>query len=108
MAYKMAYEVVVCKKQNGSISASWRYCKPCNEKKRFLDSNFILFFLRLLGTFAAPLPHSQPCHKFCFVWKPTGETPKKRPRTNLYLRQQDLNFRLSKVFFFLSARHSQA
>ncbi len=31
MAYKMAYEVVVCKKQNG----------PCNEKTtRFLDCNF--------------------------------------------------------------------
>ncbi len=63
MAYKMAYEVVVCKKQNGSISASWRYCKPCNEKTtRFLDCNFIFFyfFLRLLGTFAAPLPRSQP------------------------------------------------
>ncbi len=53
MAYKMAYEVVVCKKQNG----------PCNEKTtRFLDCNFKSdHFLRLLGTFAAPpLPRSQP------------------------------------------------
>ncbi len=49
----MAYEVVVCKKQNG----------PCNEKTtRFLDCNFKSdhFFLRLLGTFAAPVPRSQP------------------------------------------------
>ncbi len=45
MAYKMAYEAVVCKKQNGSISASWKYYKPCNEKTtRFLDCNFIFFF----------------------------------------------------------------
>ncbi len=74
MAYKMAYEVVVCKKQNG----------PCNEKTtRFLDCNFKSdhFFLRLLGTFAPPphlvhsLRYTLPCHKFCFVWKPTGETP---------------------------------
>ncbi len=46
MAYKMAYEVVVCKKQNGSISASWRYCKPYNEKTtRFLDCNLIFFYV---------------------------------------------------------------
>lgn len=34
MAYKMAYDEVVCKKQNDSISASWRYRKPRNEKTR--------------------------------------------------------------------------
>ncbi len=65
MAYKMAYEVVVCKKQNG----------PCNEKTtRFLDCNFKSdHFLRLLGTFAAPPPPTSftacaiHCHATNFV-----------------------------------------
>ncbi len=59
MAYKMAYEVVVCKKQNGSIALLEDIANRAMRRQRVfwtvISSQTI--FLRLLGTFAAPPPH---------------------------------------------------
>ncbi len=59
MAYKMAYEVVVCKKQNG----------PCNEKTtRFLDFNFKSdHFFTSFRDLCCPPPHLPTSFTACAI-----------------------------------------
>ncbi len=111
----MAYEVVVCKKQNGSIALLEDIANRAMRRQRVfwtvISSQTI--FLTSFRDLCCPPPTSftacaTHCHATNLVLCESSleRLSKKRPRTNLYLRQQDLNFRLSKVFFSLCSSFS--